>query len=80
MTINSNPFSYVVHTPFYAQVAFNNSDPWMTISLSVLVGNEYLIEAVGIANHQSYITDILNLNVTYTLKLQTEDRKIDLPS
>ena len=52
----------------------------MTISLSVLVGNDYLIEAVGIANGQSYVTDILNLNATYTLKLQTEDKKIDLPS
>ena len=80
MTVNSNPFSYDVHTPFYAQVKFTNSDPWMTISLSVLVGNDYLIEAVGIANGQSYVTDILNLNATYTLKLQTEDKKIDLPS
>ena len=58
-----NPFSYDVHTLFYAQVTFTNSDQWNTVFLSVQDScNVYLIKDVS----QSCITDILDLNKTYT--------------
>ena len=70
MTINTNPFSYNVNTPFHAQVTFTNSDQLDAISLSVPNGKGgYLIKDVSITNSQPYVTDILDLNVTYTLEL-----------
>ena len=70
MTINSNPFSYNVHTPFKIQATFTNSDQSNAILLSVPDGRgNYFIKDVSITNSQPYVTDILDLNVTYTLEL-----------
>ena len=81
MTINSDPFSYDVHTPFYAQVTFAKSDRSNSTSLSVLDGKGgYLIKDVSITNSQPYVTtDILDLNATYILEL-TEGNQSAQPS
>ena len=80
VTIDPNPFSYDVSTHFYAQVTFTNSNRSNVIPLSVLDSKGgYFIKDASITNSQPYVTDILDLNVTYVLEL-TEGNQSARPS
>jgi hypothetical protein len=61
--------------PFKVHVTFTNPGP-STISLSIPDGQGgYLIKDVSITKSQPYVTDLLDLNHTYTLELKWGDRR-----
>jgi hypothetical protein len=72
VTIQTNPFSYDVNPPFYAQVMFTSSNPNQsnTISLSIPDGQGgYLIKDVSITTNSPCTTNVLDVYAIYTLEL-----------